>query len=88
MRHIASPRSGQKPVEPRSIAIDHVGGLPLILSFEPDALRDHWEGEEDLTGLTDHDLAEIGLMALCDDALWNAFHYVLDVALTDFREDR
>lgn len=46
-------------------------GLPLRLSFAPDAIREHFDGDDDdpTVGLNDAQLAEIGAAALTDDIL-------------------
>lgn len=59
----------------------------LRLSFTPDAIREHFEGDEpDPTeGMTDEQLAEVGRTALTDDMLYDAFHGALVWALDEER---
>lgn len=65
-----------------------VGGLPLRLSFTPDAIREHFDGDDDgisekVESMTDDQLAEVGASALMDDRLYGVFHEVLCDALSD-----
>lgn len=55
----------------------------LRLSFTPDAIREHFEGDDpDPTeGLTDEQLADVGRHALTDEGLYDAFHESLTWAL-------
>jgi hypothetical protein len=61
----------------------------LRLSFTPDAIREHFEGDEpDPTeGMTDEELADVGRSALCDDILYREFHQALVAVLVDEEED-
>jgi len=58
----------------------------LCVSFEPDAIRSHYEGDEpDPTeGMTDKQLSAIGHYAIASDRLWSLFHELLDEALEDY----
>jgi hypothetical protein len=62
----------------------------LRLSFTPDAIRDHFEGDEpDPTeGMTDEQLTEVGRTALADHGVYRAFHdaLVLRLAATPGRQ--
>lgn len=57
----------------------------LCVSFEPRAIRDHFEvGDPDPTeGLTDDDLRKIGEYAIQADSLWNLFHELLVEAIEE-----
>lgn len=57
----------------------------LRLSFTPDAIREHFEGDDpDPTEhMTDEELADVGRTALLDDGLYRAFHEALTWALED-----
>lgn len=56
-------------------------GEPLRLSFEPDAVRQHFEScgkaGRRLAELSDETLAEIGLAAIASDVLETAFNHAL-----------
>ena len=58
-----------------------VRGEPLRLSFEPIAIRQHFErcgkAGERLAALADEILADIGLAALASDVLETAFNHAL-----------
>jgi hypothetical protein len=56
---------------------------PHVLSFEPDAIRDHFEVDDDdpTEGMSDEELEGIGTTALQDDRLYEAFHEALSDAL-------
>ncbi len=71
-----------------AIEADRAQRSYYLLSFEPDAIRDHFEVDEiDPTeGLTTAQLDEIGQGCLQDDRLYRTFHEVLTDALTDYRE--
>lgn len=74
------------PATDSSEQITHIGGLPLRLSFEPDAIREHFDaddGFEHVESMGDTDLAAVGETALCDDRLYRVFHEVLVSALTE-----
>lgn len=60
----------------------------LCVSFEPDAIRAHFEGDDpDPTqGLTDGQLKVIGQYAIAADRLWEMFHELLVEALEDYEE--
>lgn len=64
---------------------DYENDRSLALWFTPQAIRDHWDGAEDVpTGLdklTDDELAEAGGMALQDDGLYEQFHRTLTWAV-------
>jgi hypothetical protein len=64
---------------------DDVIPYDLRLSFTPDAIREHFEGDEpDPTeGMTDEQLTEVGRTALVDEGLYRAFHESLTWALTE-----
>jgi hypothetical protein len=57
----------------------------LLVSFEPEAIRAHYEGDDpDPTeGLTDENLREVGEYAINSDRLWGLFHDLLEEALFD-----
>lgn len=59
----------------------------LALWFTPDAIKDHFEGDDDvetfLEGLSDIELREVGLDALTNDLLYSAFHDILVTAIND-----
>lgn len=64
-----------------------IHGLLLRLSFTPDAIREHFEGDpisDHLDTLTDDALAQIGFDALTDDRLYEVFHQVLTDAATAY----
>lgn len=50
-----------------------------LLSFEPDAIRDHFEADEDdpSEGMTDDELLDVAATALQDDRLYAVFHELL-----------
>ena len=56
-----------------------VDGLPLRLSFTPDAIREHFEGGDyaSVDKMSDEELAQVGATALTDDGLYRAFHEAL-----------
>jgi hypothetical protein len=57
-----------------------VDSLPLRLSFEPDAIREHFDGDAEfafVADLSDDELAAVGASALGDDRLYQAFHLAL-----------
>ena len=60
--------------------------LSLVVSFEPDAIRDHFEGDDPnpVAGLTDAQLREIGGYAIGADSLWQLFHELLQEAVEDY----
>lgn len=63
----------------------------LRLSFEPQAIREHFEGDEgplaDLVAIArDEDLRRIGESAITYDSLYRVFHEALVYAATDFFE--
>lgn len=60
-------------------------GLALRLSFEPQAIRDHFDSDDPnpTTNLTDEQLARVGEIALQDDRIYEAFHRALDEALRE-----
>jgi len=64
-----------------------VFGLPLRLSFTPDALREHFEIDEEMEPLLDRlsedEIAEAGAIALQDDRLYETFHEVLCDAIQE-----
>lgn len=55
----------------------------FLLSFEPDAIRDHFEADDpDPTeDLTDEQLEEIAMKALQDDKLYGVFHELLQAGV-------
>lgn len=56
----------------------------LVLSFEPGAIRDHFDGTDVQTGLlTDEQIRLMGAYALADDRLYETFHEVLLDAMTE-----
>lgn len=63
----------------RAIEIDRTELYKLVLSFEPDAIRDHFEADEDdpTEGLTDDQLLDVAQAALSSDRLYETFHEVL-----------
>lgn len=62
-----------------AIEADRAQRSPYLLSFEPDAIRDHFEADEDdpTEGMTDEQLEGIALDALQDDRLYAVFHELL-----------
>lgn len=56
-------------------------GLPLRLSFAPDAIRQHFESDKEieplLDAMTDDELKDVGEAALADDRLYAVFHEIL-----------
>lgn len=69
----------------KAIEIDRSQLYPLVLSFEPDAIRDYFEADEDnpTDGLTDAELEMIGLTALSSNRLYEALHETLVQALKE-----
>lgn len=70
----------------RTETIPESNGLPLRLSFSPDAIREHFDDDPEgalVASLDDATLAAIGEAALSDDALYEAFHQSLTAALTE-----
>lgn len=59
--------------------------IPLRVSFEPQAIRDHFEGcDPDPTKeLTDAQLSQVGEYALSAENLWTTFHEILLDAIND-----
>lgn len=51
------------------------GNVPLRLSFDPGAIREHFEGSDEnpTDGMSDDQLALAGMIALDDDFLYQAF---------------
>lgn len=71
----------------RAIEADRAQLYERVLTFEPDAIRDHFEADEDddpTKGLTDEQLDKIGQAALTDDRLYQAFHAALVTAINDY----
>jgi len=60
----------------------------LCVSFEPDAIRAHFEGDDpDPTeGLSDEQLRAIGYYAIGADSLWSLFHELLVEAINDYQQ--
>jgi hypothetical protein len=60
--------------------------LSLVVSFEPDAIRAHFEGDDPdpTAGLTDAQLREIGEYAISADTLWGLFHELLVEAIDNY----
>lgn len=58
-------------------------GLPLRLSFEPLAVRQHFWDIPEIVQLSDAKLAEIGAAALEDDGMYKAFHACLCLAVQE-----
>lgn len=55
----------------------------LVLSFEPDAIRDHFEGDEPnpVENLDDDQLTAIALYCISSDRLYRVFHELLEAAV-------
>ena len=69
-------------IDPRDLEIEEWNGLPLRLSFTPSAIREHFaDGDDDLSRLSDEQLASVGEAALADGRLYKVFHEVLLDAL-------
>ncbi|NUS02064.1 MAG: hypothetical protein HOV97_05815 [Nonomuraea sp.] len=61
-----------------------VDGLPLRLSFTPEAIREHFEADDlNLDEVDDETLMAVGAAALQDDLLYRAFHDALTWALSE-----
>lgn len=64
----------------------------LILSFEPEEIRNHFEGgapgAEAVADMTDDELVDVADRALEDDRLWATFHEILVDAVQDFVDGR
>lgn len=62
---------------------DYENDASLALWFTPQAIREHYEGDDDdpTAGMTDDELAKAGHQALLDDGLYRAFHAALEGAL-------
>ena len=66
-----------------------VGGLPLRLSFAPDAIREHFEDDHEdprrreVEAMSDEQLERVGARALTDAGLYRAFHEALILALVE-----
>jgi hypothetical protein len=68
----------------------------LMVSFEPKAIEEHFdmlvesgqvEDDEDmLAGLTAEDLRYVGMLAMMDDRLWNAYDDSLRKALVTWKK--
>ena len=60
--------------------------VTLCVSFEPDAIRAHFEGDDpDPTqGMTDEQLRAIGHYAISADSLWSLFHELLVEGFNDY----
>jgi hypothetical protein len=64
----------------------------FVLSFEPDAIREHYEGLNPdevpaaplVAGMDDAELLEVADRAMTDDRLYITFHDVVDDTLTDW----
>lgn len=61
----------------------------LTLSFDPDAIREHYEDAPDdhpiaafVRAADDETLTAIGREAICDEGLWQAFDNALDQAVS------
>lgn len=61
----------------------HVADTTLCVSFEPEAIRSHFEADDPdpTAGLDDAALREAGEFAVSSDALWSLFHQLLTDAL-------
>lgn len=59
----------------------------LTLSFEPDAIRDHFEDDPEFADkidtLNDETLHRIGLAALTSETVYRAYHIALATALEE-----
>lgn len=62
-----------------AINADRIERSRYVLSFEPDAIREHFEVDEDdpTEDMTDEELLAIGENALQDDELYRVFHELL-----------
>lgn len=58
------------------------------LSFSAEAVHDHFEGEDQIDGLTDDELRQIGEAAMLDDATYATFHRTLQSALDEHLEEK
>lgn len=67
------------------MSISEGANLNLRVSFEPHAIREHYEGlDPDPTkDLTDEQLEKIGEYAMLSDQLWVLFHELLVEAFED-----
>jgi hypothetical protein len=70
---------GDEMISKQTEEVTVVGGLPLRLSFEPEAIRQHFESVcvTDMDFFSDETLAQIAAIALQDDELYAAFNSVL-----------
>lgn len=63
----------------------------LVLSFEPDAIRQHFEGDDDAVAVwvesaTDAELKAVGHDCISADTLYREFHRLLDAVVTEHME--
>lgn len=77
-------------IETITETVQVVDGLALRLAFDPDSIRQHFDGSDQdaLDGLTDDQLAEVAALALNNEALYDTFHDVLSGALADYRNEQ
>jgi hypothetical protein len=76
----------EQNIGPAPVHEEPEADLTLCVSFEPQAIRDHFEGlgEADPTsGLTDEQLKAIGEYAIHADSLWSLFHELLQEAVDE-----
>lgn len=65
---------------------DHENDTRLALWFTPQAIRDHYDGDDTaearwVSTATDDQLADVGSSCLGDDVLYRTFHEVLDAVI-------
>lgn len=64
-------------IEHTSEKVTRIDRIPLRLSFEPDAIREHFDGEPTIDGASDEELYDIAARCLEDDELCHAFNAAL-----------
>lgn len=69
-----------------AIEADRAQLYPFVLSFEPDAIREHFADDNDdpTVDLTDAQLNSVGQSALGNDRLSDAFHEALQDSIGEF----
>lgn len=65
-----------------------VNGMPQRWDVSPAAFREHYEGTDDLDGLTDEDLREAGDAVLRDDVFYHGWAEAADRAVAEVRENK
>lgn len=72
-----------KHIKTQQETVTVVYGIPLRLSFEPDAIQEHFSNDQRVTALSHDQLLEIGEVACSNDIIYEAFHHALRAAIKE-----